>query len=153
MPRVSPPNREWEMALREGFARQAVMAFFGARLGRLAPGEVEILLPFRPELAQQNGLLHAGVVAAIADSACGGAAFSLMPPQSDVLSIEFKLNLLAPAAGEMFAARARVIRAGKTFTACAADVFAISGGAETLVATMLGTMMTRASGPFPSAAS
>jgi len=145
MSAVTPSNAQWEEALREGFARQAVMAHFGARLGRLAPGSVEILLPFRPELSQQNGLLHAGVVAAIADSACGGAALSLMPPGSDVLSIEFKLNLLAPAAGESFAARARVVRAGKTVTACAADVFAISDGTETLIATMLGTMMTRRS--------
>jgi uncharacterized protein (TIGR00369 family) len=109
----------------------------------MLPGEVEILLPFRSDLGQQNGLIHAGVLAAIADSACGGAAFSLMPPGSNVLSIEFKLNLLAPAAGETFAARARVIRPGKTVTACAADVFAISAGGEVLVATMLGTMMRR----------
>ncbi|MGZ4809838.1 MAG: PaaI family thioesterase, partial [Thermoanaerobaculia bacterium] len=96
------------------------------------------------DLCQQNGLIHAGVIAAIADSACGGAAFSLMPAGSDVLSIEFKINLVAPASGESFAARARVIRAGKTVTTCAADVFAINAGSETLVATMLGTMMRRA---------
>jgi len=140
----TPANPNWEVVVREGFARQAVMAFLGARTGRLAPGEAEIVLPFRPELGQQNGLLHAGIVAAIADSACGGAALSLMPPGSNVLSIEFKLNLLVPAAGDHFSARARVIRAGRTVTVCAADVFAISGTSEVLVATMLGTMMRRA---------
>lgn len=119
------------------------MKTVGARLGRLAPGAVEILLPFRTDLTQQTGVLHAGVIAAIADSACGGAAFSLMPPGSDVASIEFKLNLVAPAAGETFAARARVVRAGKTISTCVADVYAINGESETLVATMLGTMMRR----------
>ena len=143
MATVTPLNPQWEVALRQGFARQAVMTMYGARLGALAPGQVEIVLPFRADLTQQTGVLHAGVIAAIADSACGGAAFSLMPPGSDVVSIEFKLNLLAPAAGERFAARARVVRPGKTITACVADIFAISGDSETLVATMLGTMMAR----------
>lgn len=140
---VTPLNPDWESALRDGFARQAAMSLFGAAIGRIAPGETEITLPFRQELTQQAGTIHAGVVAAIADSACGGAAFSLMPPGSDVVSVEFKLNLLAPALGEHFAARARVVRAGKTISTCAADVFAISGATETLVATMLGTMMRR----------
>lgn len=141
---VIPSNANWEAEIRDGFSRQSAMSSFSARLGRLAPGEVEILLPFRDDLCQQNGLIHAGVITAIADSACGGAAFSLMPPGSDVLSIEFKINLVAPASGESFAARARVIRAGKTVTTCVADIFAINAGRETLVATMLGTMMRRA---------
>ena len=142
---VTPLNPNWEAEVREGFSRQSIMSHFTARLGRLAPGEAEILLPFRNDLCQQNGMIHAGVLTAIADSACGAAAFSLMPPGSDVLSIEFKINLVAPALGEGFVARARVIGAGKTITACAADVFAVSARGETLVATMLGTMMRRAS--------
>ena len=140
---VTPLNPDWERELRDGFARQAAMSLFGATIGRLAPGEMEIVLPFRREVTQQTGTIHAGVIAAIADSACGGAAFSLMPPGSDVVSIEFKLNLLAPAIGDACAARARVVRAGKTITTCVADVFAIRGSSETLVATMLGTMMRR----------
>ena len=128
------------------------MATLGATIGRIAPGEVEIVLPFRKELTQQTGFIHAGVLAAIADSACGGAALTMWPAGSDVVSIEFKLNLLAPAAGERFVARARVVRGGKTITATIADVFAISGGSETLVATMLGTMMRR-NATAPSSAS
>ncbi len=140
---VTPLNPNWEVELREGFSRQSVMSLFAARFGRLAPGEVEIVLPFRDDLCQQNGLIHAGVITAIADSACGAAALSLMPPGSNVISIEFKINLVAPAIGDRFAARARVVRAGRTITACAADVVAMRAGAETLVATMLATMMRR----------
>lgn len=117
------------------------MATIGAELSRVAPGEVEIALPFRAELTQQNGYLHAGIVAAVVDSACGYAAMSLTPPGGEVLSIEFKLNLLAPAAGESFVARARVVRAGRNVTVCAGDVFSVREGAEKLVATMLATMM------------
>ena len=119
------------------------MTTLGASIGRIAPGEVEIVLPFRNDLTQQTGFIHAGVLAAIADSASGGAALTMWPPGSDVISIEFKMNLVAPAAGERFAARARIVRAGKTITATLADVFAISGSTETLVATMLATMMRR----------
>jgi uncharacterized protein (TIGR00369 family) len=140
---MTPSNPKWEAVLREGFARQAAMSLFGARIGRVAPGEIEIVLPFKRDVTQQTGSVHAGVIAAIADSACGGAAFSLMPPGSDVVSIEFKLNLLAPAIGDAFAARARVVRSGKTISTCVADVYAIRGDAETLVATMLATMMRR----------
>jgi uncharacterized protein (TIGR00369 family) len=119
------------------------MSTIGAKPGRVAAGEAEIELPFSERIGQQSGVVHAGVIAAIADSACGGAALTLMPPGSDVVSVEFKLNLLAPARGERFVARARVLRAGKTLTVCSADVIAIADGEETLVATMLGTMMRR----------
>jgi uncharacterized protein (TIGR00369 family) len=136
-------NPEFERDLREGFARQSLMSSFGARLETIAPGEVDIAIDARADLLQQNGFVHAGVLTSIADSACGGAAITLMPPDSDVLSIEFKVNLLAPAAAPRFVARARVLRAGKTITVCRADVFGIDGANETLVATMLGTMMTR----------
>lgn len=136
-------NPDFERDLREGFARQSLMSSFGARLEKIAPGEVDIAIDARADLLQQNGFVHAGVLTSIADSACGGAAITLMPPGSDVLSIEFKVNLLAPAAAPRFVARARVLRAGKTITVCRADVFGIDGTNETLVATMLGTMMTR----------
>ena len=110
----------------------------------VGPGEVTIELPFRDGLAQQNGFLHAGVVTAIADSACGYAAQTLMPSGKDVLTVEFKLNLLAPAAGDTFVARARVKKAGRTLSVVTADVFALREGdeEERLVATMQGTMMT-----------
>jgi len=127
--------------VRSSFARQAVMATLGAQLMRVAPGEVEIEWPYRAELAQQHGFLHAGILATMLDSACGYAAFSLMPADAAELSVEFKVNLLAPAAGERFAARARVIRAGRTLTVCEADAWAIRNGEEKRVATMLGTMM------------
>jgi uncharacterized protein (TIGR00369 family) len=125
----------------ESFARQSIMATMGASLGAVAPGTVEIVLPSSRALAQQHGSLHAGAIATIADSACGYAALTLMPEGSAVVSVEFKLNLLAPAIGEKFIARARVLRAGRTLTVTAADVFAASAEGEKLIATMLGTMM------------
>lgn len=118
------------------------MSTIGASLGTVEPGAVDIVLPFRDDLTQQDGFVHAGIVATVADSACGYAAHTLMPSTARVLSIEFKLNLLAPAVGERFEARGRVIRAGKTITVCRADVVAITGTSEKLVATMTGTMMT-----------
>jgi uncharacterized protein (TIGR00369 family) len=127
-----------EETVRESFARQAFMSTIGARLARVAAGEVDIELPFRDDLTQQSGTLHAGVISAIADSACGYAALSLMPEGSNVVSVEFKLNLLAPATTSIVA-RARVLRAGRTLTVTSADVLA----GETLIATMLATMMRR----------
>jgi uncharacterized protein (TIGR00369 family) len=118
------------------------MATLGARLTRVAPGETDIELPFRSDLTQQNGFLHAGVVTTILDSACGGAALSLMPAEAGVLSIEFKTNLLAPARGELLIARARVVRAGRTITVCQADGVMVDGDREVHVATMTATMMT-----------
>ncbi len=134
-------NPAFAEAVRESFQRQKFMVTIGAKLIRVAPGEVEIELPFDADIGQQGGLVHAGVITAIADSACGGAALTLMPAGSDVLSVEFKMNLLAPARGERFVARARVLRSGRTLTVCAADVVAIPG--EVVIATMLGTMMRR----------
>lgn len=131
--------QHFEAVVRESFARQTFMATLGATLARVAPGEVDIALPFRADLVQQNGALHAGVLASIADSACGYAALTLMPEGANVLSVEFKLNLLAPATASSFLARARVVRSGGTLTVCTADVLA----GETLVATMLGTMIRR----------
>jgi uncharacterized protein (TIGR00369 family) len=118
------------------------MQMIGAELGRIEPGTVEITLPYRTELTQQNGYLHAGIVTTIADSACGYAAYSLMPAGSEVLSVEFKVNLLRPAKGDRFLAHAEVIKPGKTLTVVRADVFGISGAGEDqiLVASMLGTM-------------
>ena len=118
------------------------MGLIGGELTLVEPGVIEISLTYRPDLTQQNGFVHAGIVTTIADSACGYAAYSLMPPESDVLAVEFKVNLLRPAKGERFVARAEVIKPGRTLTVVRADVVAIAGGEDRqLVATMLGTMM------------
>lgn len=127
--------------MRESFARQKIMATIGARLIRVAPGEVDIELPFRDDLTQQHGFLHAGIVTMIVDNACGYAALSRMPADAAVLTVEYKTNFLAPATGERLIARGRVTRPGRTITVCAGDVFAVIDGRENLVATMLATMM------------
>lgn len=136
-----PKDPAFAARVRASFERQAVMQTLGVTLDRVAAGEVDLGFPYRADLTQQHGFMHAGVLATVLDSACGYAAFSLMPADAAVLSIEFKIHLLEPAAGERFVARGRVIRAGRTVSVCAADGFAIAGGAETLVATMTGTMM------------
>ena len=125
------------------FARQPAMALIGAELKVVAPGVVEVGFPYRRELTQQDGFIHAGIISTAADSACGYAALSSMPAGSDVLSVEFKLNLLRPAAGERFVARAQVLKRGKTLTAVRADVFALTGAQERLIAAMQATMIRR----------
>jgi uncharacterized protein (TIGR00369 family) len=137
-----PRNPHFERVVRESFAAQPAMATIGAQLTRVVPGETEIRLPFRADLTQQHGFLHAGVVATALDSACGYAAFSLMPEGVGVLTIEYKTNLLAPARGEALIARARVLRAGRTITVCQGDAVMVSGGVEAAVATMIATIMT-----------
>jgi uncharacterized protein (TIGR00369 family) len=137
-----PLNPSFAVEVQRSFARQSIMQLIGAELSRIEAGIVEITLPYRTELTQQNGYLHAGIVTTIADSACGYAAYSLMPTGSEVLSVEFKVNLLRPAKGDKFLARAEVIKPGKTLSVVRADVFALSaaGHDQTLVASMLGTM-------------
>jgi uncharacterized protein (TIGR00369 family) len=134
-------NPSYADEVRQSFAKQAIMGLIGGELTRVEPGVVEITLRYRPDLTQQDGFVHAGIVSTIADSACGYAAYSLMPPESEVLAVEFKVNLLRPAKGELFVARAEVIKPGKTLTVVRADVFAKSGEEQQLVATMQGTMM------------
>jgi uncharacterized protein (TIGR00369 family) len=134
--------REREARVRASFDRQAFMATLGARLAAVEPGQVIITLPFRAELTQQHGFLHAGAVTAIADSACGYAALSLMPAGVAVLSVEFKINLMKPAAGVSFRAIAKVVRAGRTLTVCAAEVLAEHEGRESVIALMQSTIMT-----------
>jgi uncharacterized protein (TIGR00369 family) len=131
----------FETRVRANFSRQTLMKTIGASMSKVVPGEVEIVLPFRHDLAQQHGYLHAGVVTAIVDTACGYAALSLMPKENEVLSIEFKINFLSPAKGDRLIARGRVTRSGRTITVCAGEVFALNDETETLVATMLATMI------------
>ena len=139
MPADKPPFKTDRV--RASFAKQRVMATIGATLDRVEAGEVTISMPPNASLTQQHGYLHAGIIATIADSACGYAALSLMPDDAAVLSIEFKTNMLAPADGERFIARGRVIKPGRTIMVCEATVHALRQGAEKLVATMTGTMM------------
>ena len=135
-------NPAFAEEVRRSFAKQSIMGLIGGELVRVEPGVVEIKLAYRPDLTQQDGYVHAGIVATIADSACGYAAYSLMPPESEVLAVEFKVNLLRPAKGEAFLAHAEVIKPGRTLTVVRADVFAMSGVDEwQLIATMQGTMM------------
>jgi uncharacterized protein (TIGR00369 family) len=135
-------NPSFAEEIRESFAKQTIMGLIGAELTRVEPGIIEITLPYRADLTQQHGYLHAGIVTTIADSACGYAAYTLMPPNSEVLSVEFKVNLLRPAKGELFLASSEVVRSGKTLTVVRADVFAFDKtGPRELIATMLGTMI------------
>ena len=135
-------NPSFAVEINQSFAKQTIMALIGAELTRVEPGLIEITLPYRADLAQQHGYLHAGIVTTIADSACGYAAYSLMPPETEVLSVEFKVNLLRPAKGKTFVAIAEVVKAGKTLTVVRADVFGMDhDGRRELIATMLGTMI------------
>lgn len=136
---MQPQNQQFENAVRDSFARQTFMVAIGAVLSRVAPGEVDIELPFREDLLQQTGTLHGGVVTAIGDTACGYAALTLLPAGSEVWSVEFKINLLAPAAGRRLVAKGRVVRSGRTLSVCTADIVTD----ERTVATMLGTFIRR----------
>ena len=140
---VLPKNPDFEAAVRQSFARQALMATLGVAIERIGPGECDLRLPYSPAFCQQNGFMHAGAIASVADSANGYAAYSLAPTDTDVLAVEFKINLLAPAQGTHFVARGRVLRAGRTLTVCQADVFAMGGAEPSLVATMLSTIIVR----------
>lgn len=117
------------------------MQHIGASLVTVEPGYCEIHLPFRSELTQQHGFFHAGVISTLADNAGGYAALSLMPAQREVLSVEFKLNLLSPGQGKRLISRGRVVKAGRTLTVCQAEVFKVEQKSETLCATALLTMM------------
>ena len=132
--------------VRASFARQGAMATLGADLAAVAAGHVAIALPIEPRLSQQNGFLHAGVVVAALDSACGYAALTLMPADAEVLSVEFKVNLLAPASGDRLFAEGEVVRAGRTLTICRGDAYAEQAAERVHVATMLATMVRRRAG-------
>jgi uncharacterized protein (TIGR00369 family) len=140
---IAPPANAAEARVRASFAKQAFMKLLGATLSRVAPGEVDVALPFRDDLVQQHGYLHAGVTAAIADSACGYAALTLMPPHAAVLSVEYKVNMLAPAKGRRFLALGRVVRSGGTVTVVRGEVLAFDERDHAApVLLMQGTMLT-----------
>ncbi len=128
--------------IRDSFAKQGLMTTLGASLGNIAPGAVEIVMIPSPAISQQHGFVHAGAVSAIADSAAGYSALSLMPEGTGVLPTEFKINLVAPAVGERIVARGRVVKPGRTLTLTQSEVFAIGNGQEKLIALLTATMMT-----------
>lgn len=136
---MQPAHPQFEAAVRDSFERQAFLKSIGAVLVRVAPGEVELELPFRADLVQQTGMLHAGVVSALGDTACGYAALTLMPAGAEVWSVEFKINLLAPAFGRRFLAKGTVVRSGRTLSVCTAEI----ATDERVVATMMGTFIRR----------
>lgn len=141
-PRLEPRDPQFAQRVRESFVRQGAMHTLGARLVLLEPGAVDIELDWAQALTQQHGFLHAGMVSTALDSACGYAAFTLMPADTAVLTIEFKINLLAPAQGESFRMEGRVLKPGRTITVSEGRAYALHGGQEKLVATMGCTLMT-----------
>ena len=139
-----PPDPDYERRTRASFARQGVMRLIGATLEKVEPGRVEIALAFRPELSQQHGFFHAGIISTIADSAGGYAGFTLFPADSGVLTVEFKLNLLAAADGQRALAVGQVLRSGRTLTVCHIDAFVEKHGKRVHCATGLQTLMALA---------
>lgn len=139
--RFQPADPAFEGRVRASFERQAAMKLIGATLARVEPGLAVIELPYRADLTQQHGLVHGGITAMIADSAAGYAAYSLFPADSSILTVEFKINLVAPAHGERLVATGRVKRPGKTLTICEFEVMAESGGKATVCAVGLETLM------------
>lgn len=141
-PAYEPQNPGFEALVRQSIAKQPMMKMMGATMKMISPGAVTIRLPFHERLTQQNGYLHAGAVTAVLDSACGYAAFTLVPTGSNILSVEFKVNLLLPAKGDAFLATGRVLKAGKTLTICEGELTKLEGkGEEKVVAIMTATMM------------
>jgi len=141
MSSFEPRDPQFHDRVRSSFNRQGVMTLIGAKLVDVSPGFVEIELPVRDDLTQQHGYLHAGVVTAVTDSACGYAALSLMPEGAEVLTVEYKVNFMSPASGQRLIARGRVVKPGRTITVCAGDAFIERDGQERMVATMLATMI------------
>jgi uncharacterized protein (TIGR00369 family) len=141
MPSFEAKDPSFRERVAASFQRQAVMHTLGIEIARLEPGEIELTMPYAQPFTQQHGFVHAGIITTALDSACGYAAFSLMPADAAVLTVEFKTNLLAPAKGERFVFRGKVIKPGRTLTICDASAFAIEASSERLIATMTGTLM------------
>ncbi|MCP3411952.1 PaaI family thioesterase [Bradyrhizobium sp. CCGB01] len=141
MATFEPKNPGYRAAAIAMFEAQPAMRTLGIVIVRLAPGEVELAMLHSPAFTQQNGFVHAGIITAGLDNACGVAAFTLMPPEADILTVEFKITLLAPARGERFVFKAEVVKPGRTLTFCEARAFAEHDGKTTLIATMTGTLM------------
>ncbi len=132
---------DWQARVQNSFTQQSVMSLLGARLGTIKPGYCEIALPFRQDLCQQDGFFHAGITSTVADSAGGYAAYTLMPVNSRVLTVEFKINLIAPARGAQLLAQGTVRKAGRTLTITLVDVYAVTDGQKNLCASMTQTLI------------
>jgi uncharacterized protein (TIGR00369 family) len=141
-------NKNFEAAVRASFERQELMKTISAKLTLVKPGEIEIEMPYRIKLTQQDGLIHAGILTAVMDSACGYAALSLMPEKTEVLTVEYKVNFLSPGAGERFKAKGRVLKAGATISVCAGHVVIPQKRGEDVAATMLATMISHQGQPL-----
>jgi uncharacterized protein (TIGR00369 family) len=146
-PEFAPPDSGYDERVRASFARQGAMRLIGARLLALRPGYCAIELPYREDLTQQHGYVHAGVVATIVDSAGGYAGFTLFPGDSSVLTVEYKLNLLAPASGERLVAEGRVVKPGRTLAVTRGEVYAEAAGKRTLCALMQQTLIVLSGKP------
>ncbi|MHB0771853.1 PaaI family thioesterase [Bradyrhizobium sp. 5.13L] len=141
MATFEPKHPDYHTAATAMFAAQPAMRTLGISIVDLAPGRVELAMPYASAFTQQNGFVHAGIITAGLDNACGVAAFTLMPREADILTVEFKTTLLAPARGERFVFRAEVVKSGRTLTFCEAKAFAEHEGKTTLIAAMTGTLM------------
>lgn len=139
----TPTAAGFDDRVRRSFSRLTLMATLGAQLVRIAPGEIDIEMPVRADFTQQHGHVAAGVVTAIVDTACGYAAMSLMPPDAEVLTVEYKVNFVSPARGERLLARGRVLKPGRALTVCTGEVYALTDDRPTTVAAMLATMVAR----------
>jgi uncharacterized protein (TIGR00369 family) len=136
-----PKNPDFASRVKESFDRQQFMKFIKARLVLIEPGFCEIHIPYVKDISQQHGFFHAGIVGTAADNAAGYASFSLMEATSSILSVEFKLNLMSPADGELLIGRANVLKYGRTLTVCRSDVFIVKGGIEKLCAASQSTLI------------
>ncbi|MDW3205899.1 MAG: PaaI family thioesterase [Alphaproteobacteria bacterium] len=137
-----PRNPDFADRVRDSFGRQAFMRTIGAELTEVAPGRVEMRLPYRPELGQQHGFFHGGVIGTLADNAGGYAAFTLMAPEDSILTVEYKMNIVSPGRGEALVAVGTVLKPGRTLTICDVKVYAETAGERKLCATALCTLMT-----------
>src|SRR5512134_2146889 len=142
MNRYQPMDPHFESRIRSSFEKQGVMKTIGGNLVKVIPGEVQIDFSFHESLTQQHGYIHAGVITAVVDSACGYAAYTLMPADSEVLTIEYKVNFMSPAKGDRFKGIGRVLKPGRNITVCTGDVIAMDKGKEKIVATMQATMIS-----------
>ena len=142
MTRFEVKDPDYAQRVQQSFARQGVMVLLGASLSRIAPGECEIRLPYRADITQQHGYFHGGIIGTIADSAGGYAAYTLMPHDSSVLTVEYKMNLLAPGDGDLLVARGAVLKPGRSLVVTRVDAVVVKAGKETLCATLLQTLIT-----------
>ena len=141
MPAFEPKDPDFRARIAASFTRQTAMASLGVTIAHLEPGEIELAMPYSGAFTQQHGFIHAGIIATALDSACGYAAFSLLPPETAILTVEFKTSLLAPAKGERFTFIGQVVKPGRTITFCESQAFAYEGGASKLIATMSSSLI------------